>query len=36
MVGARNINLMPPDGGDGVLEVRWKEPESSQEQRAAA
>jgi hypothetical protein len=26
---ARNINLMPPDSGDGVLEVRWKEPESS-------
>ncbi len=25
---ARNINVMPPDGGDGVLEVRWKEPES--------
>jgi transposase-like protein len=28
---ARNINLMPPDGGDGVIEVRWKEPESPQE-----
>ena len=25
---ARNINVMPPDGGDGVLEIRWKEPES--------
>src|SRR5262249_33563093 len=25
---ARNINVMAPDGGDGVLEVRWKEPES--------
>src|SRR5258708_3644834 len=24
----RNINVMPPDGGDGVLEIRWKEPES--------
>ncbi len=23
---ARNINVMPPDGGDGVLEIRWKEP----------
>jgi hypothetical protein len=29
---ARNINVMPPDGGDGVLEVRWKEPESLQPQ----
>ena len=26
---SRNINVMRPDGGDGVLEVRWKEPESS-------
>src|SRR5215470_1081936 len=26
---ARNINVMAPDGSDGVLEVRWKEPESS-------
>ena len=25
---ARNINVMPPDSGDGVLEIRWKEPES--------
>jgi hypothetical protein len=25
---ARNINVMPPDGGDSVLEIRWKEPES--------
>src|SRR5262252_10043957 len=25
---ARNINVMAPDGSDGVLEVRWKEPES--------
>ena len=25
---ARNINVVPPEGGDGVLEVRWKEPES--------
>lgn len=24
---ARNTNVMPPDGGDGVLEVRRKEPE---------
>jgi hypothetical protein len=24
----RNINVMAPDGNDGVLEVRWKEPES--------
>jgi hypothetical protein len=24
---ARNVNLVPPDGGDDVLEVRWKEPE---------
>jgi hypothetical protein len=23
----RNVNVMPPDGGDGVLEIRWKEPE---------
>jgi hypothetical protein len=30
---ARNINVMPPDGGDGVLEVRWKESESPKEQR---
>src|SRR5262252_4301399 len=32
---ARNINLIPPEGIDGVLEVRWKEPESPrpQEQR---
>jgi len=32
---ARNINVMAPDGSDGVLEVRWKEPESPrpQEQR---
>jgi len=29
---ARNINVMPPDGGDGVLEIRWKEPESQQPQ----
>ena len=26
---ARNINVMPPDGRDGVLEIRWKEPEPS-------
>jgi hypothetical protein len=26
---SRNINVVRPDGGDGVLEVRWKEPESS-------
>jgi transposase-like protein len=25
---ARNINVMPPDRDDGVLEIRWKEPES--------
>jgi hypothetical protein len=25
---ARNINVMPPDGSGGVLEVRWREPES--------
>jgi hypothetical protein len=25
---ARNINVMPPGGGDGILEVRWKESES--------
>jgi hypothetical protein len=31
---ARNINVMPSDGGDGVLEVRWKEPELPPEQRA--
>lgn len=24
---ARNVNLMTPDDGDGVLEIRWKEPE---------
>jgi hypothetical protein len=29
---ARNINVMPPGGGDGVLEVRWKESESQQPQ----
>ena len=29
---ARNINVMAPDGGDGVLEVRWKEPGSQQPQ----
>ena len=29
---ARNINVMPPDGGDGVLEIRWKESESQQPQ----
>ena len=29
---ARNINVMAPDSGDGVLEVRWKEPESRQPQ----
>jgi len=32
---ARNINVMAPDGGDGVLEVRWKEPESQQPQETA-
>jgi hypothetical protein len=21
---SRNINVVPPDGGDGVLEIRWK------------
>jgi hypothetical protein len=31
---ARNINVLPPDGGDGVLEIRWKEPESQQAQEA--
>jgi hypothetical protein len=30
---SRNINVMAPDGSDGVLEVRWKEPESAQEQQ---
>jgi len=30
---ARNINVMALDGGDGVLEVRWLEPESPQEQQ---
>jgi hypothetical protein len=30
---ARNINMMLPDGGDGVLEVRWKESASTPEQR---
>jgi hypothetical protein len=29
---ARNINVMPPGGGDGVLEVRWKESEPQQPQ----
>jgi transposase-like protein len=29
---ARNNNVLPPDGGDGVLEIRWKEPESQQPQ----
>jgi len=29
---ARNINVMAPDGSDGVLEVRWKEPEPQQPQ----
>ena len=24
----RNVNVMPPDGSGGVLEVRWKELES--------
>jgi hypothetical protein len=33
---ARNINVMAPDGGDGVLEVRWKEPESQQPQETPA
>jgi hypothetical protein len=29
---ARNINVMAPDGSDGVLEVRWKETESQRPQ----
>jgi transposase-like protein len=33
---ARNINVMPPDGGDGVLEIRWKEPESRGSQETPA
>jgi hypothetical protein len=32
---ARNINVMAPDGSDGVLEVRWKESESQQPQETA-
>jgi hypothetical protein len=28
----RNINVMSPDGGNAVLEVRWKKPESQQPQ----
>jgi hypothetical protein len=33
---ARNINVMPPDGSGGVLEVRWKEPESHGSQETPA
>jgi hypothetical protein len=32
---ARNISVMAPDGGDGVLEVRWKEPESQGSQETS-
>jgi len=31
----RNISVMAPDGSDGVLEVRWKEPGSQQPQETA-
>jgi transposase-like protein len=33
---ARNINLIPPDGSDGVLEVRWKGPEPPGSQETPA
>jgi transposase len=32
----RNINVMAPDGGDGALEVRWREPESHGSQETPA